>query len=63
MCGDSNHIEGFQCPTKKIQCKSCHKYGHFTSLFYQKKQASFKSKKHTAHMLQAVAVCACDKSV
>ena len=21
-CGDSNHIEGFQCPAKKFQCKS-----------------------------------------
>ena len=38
-CGDSNHIEGFQCPAKKFQCKSCHKYGHSTSLCYQKKQA------------------------
>ena len=30
-CGDSNHIESFQCPAEKFQCKSCHKYGHFTS--------------------------------
>ena len=29
-CGDSLHIEGFQCPAKKFQCKSCHRYGHFT---------------------------------
>ena len=25
-CGDSTHIEGFQCPAKKYQCKSCHKF-------------------------------------
>ena len=61
-CGDSNHIEGFQCPAKKFQCKSCHKYGHFTSLCYKKKQASFKSRKPKAHMLQAGVVYACDKS-
>ena len=27
-CGDSRHVEGFKCPVKKYQCKSCHKYGH-----------------------------------
>ena len=59
-CGYSNHIEGFQCPTKKLQCKSCHKYGHFTSLCYQKKQALFKSRKPKAHVLQVGAVYACD---
>ena len=62
-CRDSSHIEGFQCPAKKFQCKSCHKYGHFTSLSYQKKQTSFKSRKPKAHMLQAGAVYACDKLV
>ena len=62
-CGDSNYIEGFQCPAKKFQCKSCHKYGHFTSLCYQKKQASFKSRKPKAHMLQAGATYACDRPV
>ena len=62
-CGDSNHIERFQCPAKKFQCKSCHKYGHFTSLCYQNKQASFKSRKPKAHMLHVGAVYACDKSV
>ena len=30
--GDSTHVEGFQCPAKKFQCKACHKFGHFTSL-------------------------------
>ena len=22
-CGDSKHVEGFQCPTRKFQCKTC----------------------------------------
>ena len=57
-CGDSNHIEGSQCPAKKFQCKSCHKYGHFTSLCYQKKQASSNPMKPKAHMLQVGAVYA-----
>ena len=61
-CGDSVHIEGFQCPAKKYQCKSCHRYGLFTSLCFQKKQASFKPRKLKAHMLQAGAVYVCDKS-
>ena len=37
-CGDSKHVEGFKCPAKKLQCKTCtcNKYGHFTSLCYKK---------------------------
>ena len=62
-CKDSNHIEGFHWPAKEFQCKSCHKYRHFTSLCYQKKQASFKSMKPKVHMLQAGAVYACNKSI
>ena len=61
--GDSNHIECFQCPAKKFQCKSCRKYGHFTSLCYQKKQISFKPRKPKAHMLQVGAMYASDKSI
>ena len=62
-CGDSNHSEGFQCPAKKLQCKSRHKYGHLTSLCYQKKQGSFKPRKKKVHMLQVGAVYICDKSI
>ena len=36
-CSDSIHVQGFQCPVKKYQCKVCNKYGHFSSLCYQKK--------------------------
>ena len=52
-CGDTVHIEGFQCPAKKYQCKACHKFGHFTSMCYQKKQAPSKHRKPNAHQLQA----------
>ena len=37
-CGDTAHLEGFTCPAKKYQCKVCHKFGHFTSQCFQKKQ-------------------------
>ena len=46
------HIEGFKCPARKFQCKTCNKYGHFTSLCYKKK-VSFKSRTPKAHQLQA----------
>ena len=50
-CGDSKHIEGFTCPARKFQCKTCNKYGHITSLCYKKK-VSFKSRNPKAHQLQ-----------
>ena len=37
-CGNTTHQEGFTCPAKKYQCKVCHKFGHFTSQYFQKKQ-------------------------
>ena len=49
-CVDSKHVEGFKCPAKKYQCKSCHKYGHSTSLCF-KKQVAFKLKAPKAHQL------------
>ena len=52
-CGDSVHIEGFQCPAKKYQCKACHKFGHFTSMCYQKKQAPSKHRKPKVDQIQA----------
>ena len=42
-CGASKNVEGFKCPARKFQHKTCNKYGHFTSLYY-KKQSSFKSR-------------------
>ena len=62
-CGDSAHVEGFQCPAKKFQCKACHKFGHFTSHCYQKKQAPFKSRKPKVYQLQADVVYAKDSAI
>ena len=55
-CGDSTHLEGFQCPTKRYQCKSCHKFGHFSSLYFMKghqKQAYHMPHKLKVHQLTA----------
>ena len=62
-CGNSTHLEGFTCPAKKYQCKSCHKYGHFTSLYFmksQQKQAYHKHCKPKAHQLTAGTIKAYD---
>ena len=61
-CGDSRHVEGFKCPAKKYQCKSCHKYGHFTSLCF-KKQVHFKPKAPKAYHLQAEEMYTQDDSI
>ena len=55
-CGDTIQAKGFQCPVRKFQCKVCHKFGHFTTVCYQKNQqmsSSFKSRKPKAQQLQA----------
>ena len=57
-CGDTAHIEGFQCTAKKYQCKACHMFGHFTSMCFLKKQANLKTRRPKAHQLQAGAVYA-----
>ena len=62
-CGDSTHVEGFQCPAKRFQCKACHKFRHLTSLCYQKKQAPFKSRKPKVHQLQAGVVYAKESAI
>ena len=62
-CGDSFHLEGFQCPVTRYQCKSCHKFGHFTSLCYRKgqqKQAYHKPHTPKAHQLTAGTIQAYD---
>ena len=52
-CGDTAHWEGFTCPAKKYQCKICHKFGHFTSQCFQKKQYSQqKYRQPKAHQIQ-----------
>ena len=62
-CGDSTYLEGFQCPVKRYQCKSCHKFGHLTSLCFmkgQQKQAYHKHHKPKAHQLTAGTIQAYD---
>ena len=62
-CGDSTHLKGFTCPAKKYQCKSYHKFGHFTSLCFmksQQKQAYHKHWKPKAHQLTAHTIQAYD---
>ena len=61
--GDSTHVEGFQCPAAKFQCKACHKFGLFTNLCYQKKQTSFKSRRPKAYQLQAGTVYVQEKAI
>ena len=52
-CGDTAHHVGFTCPAKKYQCKACHKFGHFTSQCFQKKQHSqHKFRQPKAHQTQ-----------
>ena len=65
-CGDSTHIKGFHYPAKNYQCKGCHKYGHFSSLCYQKKnQAHDKSniRNPKTYQLKACSVYAHDSSI
>ena len=58
-CSDTSHTKGFQCPAKKFQCKVCHKFGHFTSVCYQKNHhtlGTFIPRKPKAHQLRAGAL-------
>ena len=41
---------------QKYQSKACHKFGHFTSMCFQKKQANFKPRRPQAHQMQACLV-------
>ena len=53
-CGDSKHIEGFQCSACKYHCRNCHKFGHFSSLCYRKRESlkNTSSRSPKAHQLQ-----------
>ena len=65
-CGDSTHLEGFQCPVKRYQCKSCHKFGHLTTLCFMKgqhKEAYHKPCKPKVHRLTAGTIQAYDSQV
>ena len=53
-CGDTAHHDGFTCPEKKYQCKACHKFGHFTSQCFQRKQhPQHKVRQPKAHQIQS----------
>ena len=60
-CGNTLHAKGFLCPARKFQCKICHKFGHFTTVCYQKSQgqhssSSFQSRKLKAQQLHVGAL-------
>ena len=62
-CGDSTHLEGFQCHAKRYLCKSSPKFGHFTSLCFmkgQQKQAYHKPCKPKEHQLTVGTIQAYD---
>ena len=60
-CSDTPHAKGFQCQARKFQCKICHKFGHFTSVCFQKSQGqhssnSFHARKPKAQQLHVGAL-------
>ena len=42
-----------QCLARKFQCKICHKFGHFTSVYFQKSQGQHSSNSFHARKLKA----------
>ena len=53
-CSDTAWQEGFTCPAKMYQCKVCHKFRHFTSQCFQKKQyLQQKYRQQTIHQILA----------
>ena len=52
-CSDTPHAKGFQCQARKFQCKICHKFGHFTSVCFQKSQGQHSSNSFHARKLKA----------
>ena len=60
--GTPNMYKVSQCPARKFQCKTCNKYGHFTSLCY-KKWSSFLSGNPKAYQLQAGVVYVQEDSI
>ena len=53
-CGDTAHHEGFICLAQIYQCKACHKFGHFTSqCFHRKQHSQYRYRRPKAHQIQA----------
>ena len=63
-CGDSLHREGFRCPASKHQYMICHKFGHFSSLCYKKRDGLHDHKRSLgsprAHQLKIGPICTHD---
>ena len=55
-------FQGFLCPAKKFQCKTCNKYRYFTNLCYNK-SVSFKYRTPKVHQLQAEQVYMQENSI
>ena len=53
-CGDSKHIEGFQCSACKYQCKNCHTFGPFSSLCYKKQESYKKTRSRSPKAYQLI---------
>ena len=56
-CGDTLHAKGFLCPARKFQCKICHKFGHFTTVCYQKSQGQHSSSSFQSRKLKVQQLC------
>ena len=58
-------LKGPSAHQKRFQCKACHKFGHYTSLCFQKgqqKQAKYKHREPTAHQIKAGTIHAHDSN-
>ena len=63
-CGDTKHIERFQCSARKYQCRNCHKLGYFSSLCYRKQESYKKTPRSPkACQLKSGRLSAEDKSM
>ena len=56
-CGHTPHAKGFQCQARRFQCKICHKFGHFTSVCFQKSQGQHSSNSFHARKPKAQQLC------
>ena len=56
-CSDTPHAKGFQCQARKFQRKICHKFGHFTSVCFQKSQGQHSSNSFHARKPKAQQLC------
>ena len=56
-CSDTPHAKGFQCQARRFQCKICHKFGHFTSVCFQKSEGQHSSNSFHARKPKAQQLC------